>query len=74
LDAEPAEPEPAELAAIRDHLIEIITTGSPEELQALCEATIARAPHHRTHHHHTGLPDTAHHRYKQLSANRAAAG
>jgi site-specific DNA recombinase len=41
LDTEPDEPDPAELAAIRDHIIEIITTGSPEERKALCEATIA---------------------------------
>src|SRR5215208_3717764 len=41
LDAEPDQPDPAELAAIRDHIIEIVTTGSPEERKALCEATIA---------------------------------
>jgi len=41
LDTEPDQPDPAELAAVRDHIIEIITTGSPEERKALCEATIA---------------------------------
>ena len=41
LDTEPDQPDPAELAAVRDHIIEIIATGSPEERKALCEAAIA---------------------------------
>ena len=42
LDDEPAMPEPATLAAVADHIAEIITSGSHNQVKALVEALVAK--------------------------------
>jgi len=43
LDDEPAMPEPATLAAVADHIAEIITSGSHNQIKDLIEALVAKA-------------------------------
>ncbi len=42
LDDEPTTPEPATLAAVADHIAEIITSGTHNQIKALVEALVAK--------------------------------